>query len=239
MFGVRRIALAVVAVFVLAGCASTVSGTAQPVSGGSGSFAGPPIPVVAAAGGEPVAFDPGTATVLVGASTAKHTVDLYEDLLCPICGTFEKQNDADLDNALAVGTIAIRYHLLDLLDQNTNPPGYSLLAANAALAVAATTRRTSTYLNSLFAHQPAEQGAGYTADQLIDLGRRLGVTGSRFAALVRDRQYASKIRANLTAAEHNPALDQPGLNEFGTPTVVVDGKVVSWQQPDWLAAATG
>lgn len=238
MFGVRTAILAAATVFVLAGCASTLQGRAVPAPG---AIARREIPIAAASNGsDPVTFDRGTATVLVGSGSAKFTLDLYADLLCPACGTFEQTNRTSIDAALAAGTIAVRYHLLNLLDQQTNPPGYSGLAANAALAVAATDPPAfPSYLNSLFAHQPAEQGAGYTAGQLIDLGRRLGVTSSRFATMVRDRSYLARISANLTTAEHDPALVLPGVNEFGTPAVLVNGKLVDWQQPSWLATATG
>lgn len=241
MFGVRTAILAVAAMFVLAGCASTVSGSAEAVPGAVvPTFTGPPIPVAAVAATFPVTFDPTTGVVHVGASSAKSTLDLYEDLLCPFCGEFEKANSATINQALTAGTISVRYHLLNLLDAESVPPGYSLLAANAVLAVAATHPGAfPSYLNSLFADQPAERGAGYTAAQLIDLGRRLGVTGSRFATMVRRRPYSQLISANLAAAERDPSLGQPGGGGFGTPTVVVNGKVVDWTQPNWLATATG
>jgi protein-disulfide isomerase len=239
MFGVRAAIVIIAAAFALTGCTSTVSGTPVPVT--DATYSGPRIPVAAVPNGNyPVTFDQSTATVLVGAGTAKFTLDIYADLLCPICGTFERNNGTGIDKALAAGTIAVRYHLLNLLDQQSTPAGYSTLAANAALAVAATAPKAfPSYLNSLFARQPAEYGAGYSAEELIDLGRQLGVGGSQFETLVRKRQYAARISANLTAAENDPALIQPSIGQFGTPTVLVNGQLVDWTQPDWLATATG
>ncbi|PPK63793.1 hypothetical protein V5P93_005665 [Actinokineospora auranticolor] len=65
------------------------------------------------------------------------------------------------------------------------------------------------------------------------------MTGPESDRLVETGAFAQQITRNLTAAENDPALrrtDQQG-SRFGTPTVVVNGKVVDWQQPGWLDSA--
>lgn len=70
----------------------------------------------------------------------------------------------------------------------------------------------------------------------MNLAGRLGVRGDRFTKLVHDCTYAAKIRQNLQTAENDRSLWQGG--NFGTPTVLVDGKLVNWQQPGWLGTAS-
>lgn len=194
------------------------------------------IPAQHATTGYPTTFDPGTGTVLVGRSSAAKTVDAYEDFLCPICGEFERGNFTTVEEQLAAGTIKVRYHLLDLLDQRSNPPGYSTLAADTALAVAAVDPgEFLDFHKSLFFKQPTENGPGWTPDQLLNLAGRLGVAGGRFTSLVQHGTYAAKIRQNLRTAENDRSLWQG--NGFGTPTVLVDGKLVNWQQQGWLGTA--
>jgi len=58
-------------------------------------------------------------TVLVGKDTATVTIDVYEDFLCPICGTFEKTYGADIKKAVEDGKVKVRYHILPLLNRLT------------------------------------------------------------------------------------------------------------------------
>jgi protein-disulfide isomerase len=197
------------------------------------------IPVVTVAGSDqyPAVLDPATATVLVGKPTAPTTIDAYEDFLCPICGQFEAANAPAIDKQLQAGTIKVRYHMLNLLDERSTPSGYSQMAANTALAVAtAAPGKFVDFHASLFAKQPEENGPGWTQAQLSDLAARTGVNGPAFDGVVSGNTYGAKIQANLTAAEANPALQQP-QGGFGTPTIVANGAMVDWQSnPNWLSA---
>ncbi|WP_296141408.1 thioredoxin domain-containing protein [Pseudonocardia sp. SCN 73-27] len=71
--------------------------------------------------------------VTAGKSDAPVTVDVYEDYLCPVCERFESRYADDVTAALNDGKIKVNYHSTAILDSLTTPPGYSTLAANAAL----------------------------------------------------------------------------------------------------------
>ncbi|QUQ64704.1 thioredoxin domain-containing protein [Kutzneria sp. CA-103260] len=103
------------------------------------------IPAAHASATYPTTVDKAAATVLVGKDTAKTTVDAYEDFLCPICGQFEQVYFPQLEKHLAAGDLKIRYHLLNLLDASSVPPGYSMISANTALAVATVAPDTSSW----------------------------------------------------------------------------------------------
>ena len=195
------------------------------------------IPAVSVAGADqyPAVLDPATATVLVGKPTAPITIDAYEDFLCPVCGQFEAANAPAIDKQLQAGTIKVRYHMLNLLDDRSTPSGYSTMAANTALAVAtAAPGKFVDYHASLYGKQPEENGPGWTQAQLSNLAARLSVSGPAFDGVVNANTYGAKIQANLTAAEANPALQTP--DGFGTPTIVANGTLVTWQDPNWLNA---
>jgi protein-disulfide isomerase len=184
-------------------------------------------------------LDQANATVLVGKPTAKVTIDAYEDFLCPICGQFESSNFSDVAKQLQAGTIKVRYHMINLLDSSSVPAGYSLMAANTALAVAAVAPgKFIDYHYSLYQKQPQENGAGWTQAQLTSLANRLGVSGSQFDSLVNNKTYEKQIQTNLSNAEKDTSLfqvDSSGSKGFGTPTIVANGQPVNWQADTaWL-----
>jgi protein-disulfide isomerase len=190
--------------------------------------------------GYPTTLDKANATVLVGKPTAKITVDAYEDFLCPICQEFESANFTDIEKQLQAGTVKVRYHMINLLDSHSVPAGYSMLAANTALAVAtAAPDKFMDFHYSLYQKQPAENGPGWTQAQLTSLADRLGVSGGAFQSVVDNKTYDNQINTNLNAASNNQSLFQTnsdGSRGFGTPTIVANGKVVNWQAtPTWLS----
>ena len=225
---------AVVAVIVLA---VAVIGGIVWTNSGSGKTAGEAIPAVDDPG--KLAY-PGTrenVTVVQGSEDAKATIDIYEDFLCPICGRFEKQYGDKIDQKVQAGKLRVRYHMVPLLVEASNPPGYSLDAANAALC-AADAGKFERYHDSLFAAQPAEGSSGYSNSQLIQLGRKIGIQGDTFAQCVKSNKYEKELKAALDQILNNPDLKQTiqGKKSFGTPTVVADGKILNvFQNPNWLS----
>jgi protein-disulfide isomerase len=226
--GRRTVILAMVVVAVLA--AAVIGGVLWQRSRSAPAVLTP----VQVAASYPVQVDGGV--VVAGRSEAGVTVDVYEDLLCPACRAFEERDRAKIEQALEAGTMRARYHLLNLLDDRSNPPGYSLDAAAATLC-AAEAGVFPSYHASLFAHQPQEGGRGYSVDQLVQLGRDLGITDAAFEPCVRSGTHKDEVRAQLAAASADPALRHPGPDGgqyFGTPTAVVNGKVVGLANPTWL-----
>lgn len=179
------------------------------------------------------------ATVLVGQPTAKVTVDAYEDFLCPVCGSFEATNFKSIEQQLEAGTVKVRYHMINLLDNHSNPPGYSLMSANIALAVATVAPdKFMDYHYSLYQKQPEENGTGWAQAQLTSLANRLGVSGAEFDGLVNNKTYEKQIQTNLDSVSNNQSLWQTSSNGdkgFGTPTIVSNNQVVNWQSNiKWL-----
>ncbi|MEO6086612.1 MAG: thioredoxin domain-containing protein [Umezawaea sp.] len=178
------------------------------------------------------------ATVLVGKDTAKVTVDVYEDFLCPICGTFEKKYGAQLRQHVEAGDLKIRYHVLPLLVRLSDPEGYSRDSANAAVC-AADAGKFPEYHDSLYAKQPEENGPGYTIAQLVQLGTDLGITDSAFKSCVETGTYHQALEADLDKADNTPHLQaerSDGSKGFqGTPSVAVGDKLISIDNENWIS----
>lgn len=230
----RTTIVAVIGVIVLA---AVVIGGSVWINSGKTETAGQAIPVVDDPG---KLTYPGTrenVTVVQGSEDAKATIDIYEDFLCPICGRFEKSYGDKIDKKVQAGELRVRYHMVPLLAQSSDPPGYSLDAANATLC-AADAGKFERYHDSLFATQPAEGTRGYDDSQLIELGRSIGITEDEFADCVRSGKYDKELNAALQQIVHNPDLQQNmnGQKSFGTPTVVADGKILNvFQNQNWLS----
>jgi protein-disulfide isomerase len=199
-----------------------------------------PSRTVAAAADVPVTRD--GAAVLVGKDTAKVTVDVYEDFLCPICGQFESAYAEQMLQHVNDGSLRVRYHLVNLLNERSDPPGYSTDSANAALCVADADK--SKFMNfhaSLYAKQPEEGARGYDKGQLVKLGQSLGITAPTFASCVTSSTYDKAITDAYNQAKDTPYLQQEsgGQRGFGTPTLADGTRVLDWTDPNWLTKALG
>lgn len=177
----------------------------------------------------PVAVD--GVVVTAGQPTAPVTLDIYEDYLCPYCERLENRSGGDIGTALNEGKIKVNYHALNILEDRTTPPGYSTLAANAALC-AVPAGIWPAFHERLFVEQPAEGSAGLTAAQLTQMGTELGA-GQGFGACVEANAQAPAIKAATEAAVVDPGLQTDG--QFGTPTVALGGRKIDVSASDWLS----
>lgn len=209
------IAVAVLAVVAL------VVGVVVLVTRDSGGEVAPTYPATAAGG-------------VVTAGSGPIVVDVYEDFLCPVCERFEERYGQELTTALNENRITVRYHAVSILDDLTDPPGYSTRAANANLC-ATQAGVFPAYHARLFDEQPAEGSAGLTDEQLVAFGRDLGVD---LGACVAGAANGADVVAVTEAARSNPAaLNAEG--RFGTPSVVLDGARVDISDTAWLQTALG
>ena len=169
-------------------------------------------------------------TVVSGKADAKVKLDIYADFLCPYCGELQKGFGDQIEQQIQAGTVQVTYHMIPLLNSRSDPPGYSLDSANAALCAADETKFTS-YHDSLFKNQPQEGARGYDKSQLIKLGQDLGITSPQFATCVNSSIYNEQLNAALQQILRNPAFQ-------GTPAIFHNGTPINnWAQDDnWLAS---
>ncbi|MGB3441284.1 MAG: thioredoxin domain-containing protein [Actinophytocola sp.] len=183
----------------------------------------------------PVERDGGV--VVVGSADAKVTLDVYEDFLCPACRQFEETFGADIEKHVADGTVRVRYHMLPMLNERSDPPGYSMDSANAGLC-AADAGKFPAFHRTLFSDQQPEEGSrGWDRQQLAELGTSLGITGDDFTACVTGGTHNDLVQKNFDEAKAAPYLQQEfpdGSKGFGTPTIASGEQVVDTGKADWL-----
>ncbi|KZB86993.1 hypothetical protein AVL48_24700 [Amycolatopsis regifaucium] len=167
------------------------------------------------------------AVVVVGKPEATKTIDIYADFLCPICKQFEEKFKDQIQEQVNNGVLQVRYHMLPMLNQRSDPPGYSMDSANASLA-AADAGKFLAFHDALFKDQPQEGGRGFDKGQLIKLGQDVGITDPAFATAVNTGVYEQQIQDAYKKTSTDPSLQQDFGNGpgFGTPTVASNGQVV-------------
>jgi len=154
-------------------------------------------------------------------------VDVYTDFMCPICGQFEQENGAVLDELSKAGTAAIVYHPIAILDRYSQGTQYSTRAAQAAAVVA--DKDPQHYLafdEALFANQPKEDTVGLSDAQLAQLATSVGVPAA-VAATFTDGKFTDWVTAATEQASKN------GVS--GTPAVMINGKLIP-PTLDWRVA---
>ena len=183
------------------------------------------LPKGAVAGGKGINPYPGVAKAGVP------TVDIYEDFQCPICNEFEKNNGAQVMSLAKSGKIKLNYHVLSFLDNNLKNDG-SHLSANGAFC-AADAGEFEGYHTANFAGQPQQEGQGYTEKQIKDFGAEAGITGA--AKTTFDKCVSTKKYDSYTDATQERA-NKDNIN--GTPTFVIDGKVITDKSPEYQTLLT-
>ncbi|HEY3505645.1 MAG TPA: thioredoxin domain-containing protein [Actinocatenispora sp.] len=176
-------------------------------------------------------------TIVAGKDSAKTKIDIYEDFMCPYCGQLEQKNGAEMQKDLNNGSLQITYRIVDTLNQNSTPPGYSQRAANIAFGTVKDGKFAQFHW-ALFHNQPSEGGPGYSDDQMIDLAKRLGVNGDHITKVSKDGTYKKNADTQAKKLADDKTLHQAD-GSYGTPTVVHGGKLVDTNQSGWLAALVG
>lgn len=171
----------------------------------------------------PMITGPGTSGkgVTVGKQGAKTQIDLYLDYRCPHCKDFEEEAGPTIDKLVDDGVATVTYNPMTFVNKDASPR----LANGFACAAAAGKART--YNDQLY----ADYAKAWSNDQLVELGKELGITDPGFEQCVRGNSQAGWLDSVAKAAEAR------GVNE--TPTVFMNGKKLSEDQltPEGVQAA--
>lgn len=149
--------------------------------------------------------------VLIGSDGARRHLVVYEDPQCPYCRRFEQRSGDLLRREVAAGAVAVEYRMRSSLGEES-------VRANNALALAAEQGRFDEMRRELFASQPPEHTGGFTADDLVALGERAGLTSSAYVRGVREGRYEHWVRrTDALLQDEDPD---------GTPQATLDGEPV-------------
>jgi protein-disulfide isomerase len=157
--------------------------------------------------------------VPVGEESAPVTVDLYEDFMCPACGSFEQAAWETLGSWVSDGTVRLRYHPIAILDRYSTT-NYSTRSTNAFAAVVDSDgpEVAAAFHRLLFENQPEEGGPGLDDEKLADLAEQAGADRSAVEDALADDTFEQWVVNATNAASEN------GVNS--TPTVMVGGEQV-------------
>jgi protein-disulfide isomerase len=143
-------------------------------------------------------------------------VDAYIDFQCPFCRQFEERNGGALKRMISDGLISLVYHPLGFLDR-LSTTAYSSRSASAS-GCASDAGRFQEYKDALFGNQPPEGGPGLSDEELIQLGRSVGIDDEGFADCVSGHRYLDWVAFVTETAIRR------GVS--GTPSVFVGGVAV-------------
>jgi Thioredoxin len=149
--------------------------------------------------------------VLVGSEGARRRLVVFEDPQCPYCREFEDVSGDLLRREIAAGAVAVEYRMRSFL-------GNESVRAGNALAAAAQDGKFDELRREIFANQPPEHSGGFTTEELLELGRRVGLTGDDFVTAVTQGRYERWVRETDEVFE--------GQDPDGTPSAVLDGQPV-------------
>jgi hypothetical protein len=149
--------------------------------------------------------------VLVGSDNARRRLVVFEDPQCPYCRQFEEACGDLLRREVAAGAVSVEYRMRCFL-------GPESVRADNALALAAEAGRFDQLRQEVFAAQPREHSGGFTAEDLLGLGRKVGLDGPDFVAGVREGRYEAWV------IEVDRAFQEQ--DEQGTPAGLLDGESV-------------
>ncbi|GAA3506874.1 thioredoxin domain-containing protein [Streptomyces showdoensis] len=169
-------------------------------------------PVVTPAG----VTDQAGLVISVGRADAPAVMTIYEDLRCPGCARIERTLHETINRLEDAGKLRVDYHILSFVDRIV--PGEGSRRAANALAAAQDAGRFRAYHDVLYAHPPVAEDVDTFGDKdlLLKLAQKVGLSGERFTAAVREGTHDTWV------AEVQRAFDQQDEIQ-GTPALLFKG----------------
>ncbi|MFD3500227.1 thioredoxin domain-containing protein [Streptomyces sp. NPDC058676] len=163
-------------------------------------------------------------TVVIGKSSAKKTLVMYEDPRCPVCAQFEQTVGATVDKGVEDGTYKVQYVGASFLDNGLGGEGSknTLSAMGAALNVSP--EAFLEYKTALYSAKwhPEENDDKFKDDAyLIKVADTVSALkgNTKFQSAVKNGTY------DKWALEMSAKFDDSGVT--GTPTLKMDGKTLT------------
>lgn len=151
----------------------------------------------------------------------RSTLTIYEDPQCPYCGQFESAYGQDIAKLSRDGTVNVVYQMASFLDRNLPQSKQSSRRAVGALGCAIDQGVGLAYHGLVYASQPADEGTGWTDDQLLQLGGAAGLSGEKLSAFESCTKAGTYLGWADNAQQHFDDEQIPG-----TPYIALDGKQI-------------
>lgn len=172
-------------------------------------------------GTTPQASNINAETGAIAIGSGPKTLDTYVDFMCPICNSFEQTYGSSIEGWVNDGSITLNVHPISILNRQSNGTQYSSRAASAMYCVAESDPDAALpFLQTLFAQQPKEGTEGLSNDQLAVIATSVDAPGA--ADCITAGTYT-----RFADAMTKKTPIQPGQSGIATPTIVVNGAVIS------------
>jgi hypothetical protein len=155
--------------------------------------------------------------VLLGGEGARRHLVVFEDPQCPYCRRFEEVSGDLLEQAREAGDVSVEYRMRCFL-------GVESVRADNALALAAEEGRFDELRKELFAAQPPEGTGGFTTADLLESGRRVGLTGPGYTSGVEAGRFEAWVLSTEAIFQQQDPQGTPAAWLDGEP---VDGRVLT------------
>ena len=157
--------------------------------------------------------------VAIGDEDAPHTIVIYEDFICPVCGALETASAEKLEQAAEEGKVYVSYRPFNLFSDPSHPAhDYSIDAASAFAVVLEEEgpEVAKEFHDLLFAEQPPEAGPHPDADWLVEKAVEAGADEDAV------REGIEEGAGEDWVEEATEAATDAGINS--TPTILLDGE---------------
>ncbi|MGN6324699.1 DsbA family protein [Pseudolysinimonas sp.] len=156
-------------------------------------------------------------------------ITTYVDLSCPVCKSFEETNSAQIQDMVKAGKAVLEVKPVAILNNSYQGSQYSQ-RVNTAMACVANYEPDSVLpvMKQLYADQPDEQTtSGFTNNQIVSELKKAGVDDQKITSCVLGQSFTKWVTAATDRATGDRSLVQPGSQGFGTPTIVINGQLLS------------
>ncbi|MFI1463538.1 DsbA family protein [Nocardia carnea] len=171
--------------------------------------------------------------VRLGLPDAPKTLEIYEDPMCPGCGSLEHLYGQEIAQKIDEGKLAVRYRFVNFLDSKSDSGDYSTRAA-AALQCVGDTGSGVTYSkfhDALLNTRQPEEGSGLTDDELAGIATESGAPQSAHDCITTGaRTDQARQQATAAVEDLKTALD----GDAATPSVFDVATKLDTQNQEWV-----
>jgi len=140
------------------------------------------------------------------------SINIWEDFQCPFCKFFETEMSQYVEGLIRNKEARVTYHMTSFIGEE------SKRAANAAYC-SIDEGRFIEFHKALYTIQGTENSGLFSNKNLVEIGKRLGITSPSFESCVNDNKFGDQVAAVYASMAKNKVE--------GTPTVFINGKLWS------------
>ncbi|WP_286013848.1 MULTISPECIES: DsbA family protein [Nocardia] len=171
--------------------------------------------------------------IVLGKPNAAKTIDLYEDPMCPNCGSLEHLFGQQLAQKIDQGKLAVRYRLVNFLDAKSASKDYSTraVAANECVADAGDGPAYAKFHTAvLTTKQPSENGGDRTNDELVAIAKDAGVSAEAQQCIAKGQ----RVDSARNHAQSAMATLKSAVGQVRTPTVLDGTTDIDVNESGWV-----